>query len=63
MKRESLKLSAAQWAALEKVARQTKSLASTTADKRPSWRALMRRIADGELRIATPIAPDVQTGH
>lgn len=51
MKRESLKLSAEQWAALETMARQTESVATTTAEKRPSWRTLIRRLADGELSV------------
>ncbi len=51
MKRESLKLSGDQWAALEKLARKTKSVARTTADKQPSWRTLIRRIADGEVKV------------
>lgn len=51
-KRESIPLTPEQWAALERIAAETNS----TADRgpttgQPSWRALLRRIADGELIV------------
>ena len=51
-KRESIPLTPEQWAALERIAAETNS----TADRgpttgRPSWRSLLRRIADGELIV------------
>lgn len=51
-KRESIPLTPEQWAALERIAAETNS----TADRgpttgQPSWRALLRRIADGELTV------------
>jgi hypothetical protein len=52
MKRESIKLTSTQWLALTKLAAKTKSVATTTTDRRPSWRAMVRRLADGELRIS-----------
>jgi len=52
MKRESLKLSEEQWANLEKLARQTKSKVERGPTKgKPGWRALLRRLADGELTV------------
>lgn len=47
MTRQSLKLQDADWQALEKLAKQTKSLYSG----QPSWRRLILRIARGELKI------------
>ena len=51
MKRESLKLSEIQWVSLVWFAKTTKSVATTTATRQPSWRAMIRRIADGELTV------------
>jgi hypothetical protein len=48
--RRSLELTPEQWAALEQLAAKTNSLAPTGPDAgRPSWRTLIRRIADHEL--------------
>lgn len=49
MTRQSLKLQDTDWAALEKLAAQTKSLYSG----RPSWRRLILRIARGQVKIQT----------
>ena len=51
MKRESIKLSDIQWVSLVRLAKKTKSVATTTATRQPSWRAMVRRIADGELDV------------
>jgi len=51
MKRESIKLSEIQWVSLGRLAKKTKSVATTTATRQPSWRAMVRRIADGELKV------------
>lgn len=50
MKRESLKLSEADWAALTAIAGKTKSIYSG----KPSWRRLILRIARRELLISPP---------
>ncbi len=47
MKRESLELQEADWAALEKLAALTGSLYSG----KPSWRRLVKRIARGEIAV------------
>lgn len=53
-KRQSLNLSDENWEALDRLAAETKSLAIVGATQgRPSWRALMRRLATGELTIAS----------
>jgi len=50
--RRSLELTAAQWDALDAIAASTESLAPSgpTAGK-PSWRSLIKRIADKDLTI------------
>ena len=48
-------LSAEAWIALEELAEATESIARTGRNVgKPSWRALIRRIADGELQIVQP---------
>ncbi|HFQ94498.1 MAG TPA: hypothetical protein ENK32_10840 [Anaerolineae bacterium] len=48
-------LSAEAWIALEELAEATESIARTGRNVgKPSWRALIRRIADGELQILQP---------
>lgn len=47
MTRQSLKMQPADWQALEKLAKQTKSLYSG----QPSWRRLILRIARGEIIV------------
>lgn len=55
--RESLELSPAEWAALETLAAATGSLAARGPNaKQPSWRALIQRIAAGELTVVSPEA-------
>ena len=56
-KRESIKLSTLQWIALARIAAVTGSVTTTTSITRPSWRALLRRIADGELIVRTSGRP------
>jgi hypothetical protein len=59
MRRESFTLTTTQFAALEKLAVSTNSLTTkgpSYAIGRPSWRAFLRRIAQGELRV-------VRRGH
>lgn len=52
MKRRSLELTEAQWQQLEALAVATDSRAEKGPSKdQPSWRTLIRRIAEGELRI------------
>ena len=51
-KRQSLNLSDENWEALDRLAAETRSLAIVGATQgRPSWRALVRRLATGELTI------------
>ncbi len=48
-------LSAEAWIALEELAEATDSIARTGRNVgKPSWRALIRRIADGELQVVLP---------
>jgi len=52
VERKSIPLTPAQWAELDRIAEETNS----TADRGPTtgkagWRALLRRIADGELIV------------
>lgn len=48
----SLELTAAQWAALDRLAAQTGSVAPTgPAVGQANWRTLLKRIADGELEV------------
>lgn len=50
--RESVPLTRAQWRALERIATETGSLAERGDNAgNPSWRTLLRRIADGELMV------------
>ena len=50
--RRSLELTADQWAALERLAEQTASAAPTGPNAgQPSWRTLIKRIADHDLHI------------
>lgn len=50
--RESIPLTRAQWGALNKIATETGSLAERGDNAgNPSWRTLLRRIADGELKV------------
>jgi len=51
-KRESLKLTAEEWAALERIAAQVSATATTgpTAGE-PSWRRMLKEIATGELTV------------
>lgn len=50
--RQSLPLTRAEWAALDQIAAETRSLATTSSRAgRPSWRTLLRRIAVGELVV------------
>jgi hypothetical protein len=50
--RRSLVLTEAQWAAIERIAAATRSLATTgTHTGRAAWRALVRRIADGDVIV------------
>jgi len=51
-KRESLKLTTDEWAALERIAAQVSATATTgpTAGE-PSWRRLIKEIANGKLAI------------
>ena len=48
MKRDSLKLQELDWAALTRLAESTGSVYAG----KPSWRCLVRRIAQGELKLA-----------
>jgi hypothetical protein len=51
-RRESIPLTLAQWQALDRVATETGSLAERGENAGyPSWRTLLRRIADGDLRV------------
>lgn len=51
----SLKLTAQQWAVLESLAAQTNSAPPTgTNAGQPSWRTLIKRIADGEIVVTLP---------
>jgi hypothetical protein len=51
--RRSLVLTATQWAAIERIAAATRSLATTgTHTGRAAWRALVRRIADGDVIVS-----------
>ena len=52
MIQKSIKLTAAREAALVKIAVRTKSFSVRTAKPGPSWRTLINRIADGELRVS-----------
>jgi hypothetical protein len=50
--RQSLELTPAEWEALEKLANETQShSARGPTAKQPSWRILIKRIANGELQI------------
>lgn len=50
--RRSLTLTVAQWKRLEELAASTGSISTKGPEKgKPSWRALMRRIASGELTV------------
>jgi len=52
MKRRSLELTEAQWQCLEQLAIATESKAEKGPTKgKPSWRTLMRRIAEGDIKI------------
>jgi len=52
--RESIELTAAEWLALEQLAADTKSLAARGPKaKQPSWRILIKRIANGEIKLVT----------
>jgi len=52
MKRRSLELTEAQWQWLGQLAVATKSKAEKGPAKgKPSWRTLMRRIAEGDIKI------------
>jgi len=62
IKRESIPLTRAQWRTLERIAAETGSTAERGDNAgNPSWRTLLRRIADGELvmgaRIDQPESP------
>ena len=51
----SLKLTAQQWAVLESLAAQTGSAPPTgTNAGQPSWRTLIKRIADGDITLSPP---------
>lgn len=61
--RRSLTLSVEEWRALEAIARQTNSTATAgPATGGDSWRALIRRIAQGELRVIAP-SPTSESGQ
>jgi hypothetical protein len=50
--RESIPLTRAQWKALERIATETSSFAERGDNAgKPSWRTLLRRMADGELTV------------
>ena len=56
--RRSLELTPAEWRALERLAADTASEAPTGPNAgRPSWRTLIKRIADNELTITPPPQP------
>lgn len=56
--RQSLKLSPTEWAELERLAAETNSLAERGSRKgEPAWRNLIKRIARGDLVIATKEEP------
>lgn len=50
--RQSLKLTPVQWDALKRLAAETGSVAPTGPSAgQPSWRTLIKRIADGEIKL------------
>ncbi len=56
--RRSIELTPAEWRALERLAAETGSEAPTGPNAgRPSWRTLIKRIADNDLTIAHPSQP------
>lgn len=64
--RKSLKLTVEQWQILDNLAEQTNSTATTgTTAGEPSWRALIRRIADKEVIVdeLEPAPADTKKGQ
>ena len=60
LKRRSIKLSPADWQQLQEVAAATNSLATKGVKTgQPSWRALVRRIAQKELKVTVKTCPEV----
>lgn len=52
-RRQTLELTDAQWHNLERIAQASGSLAPTGSNAgKPSWRTLMKRIADGDLKVS-----------